>query len=181
MTMDKTLQLGLIAKLSREVGLKNNTLGRKAFQKIVHLTNSLGGVPTGYSFSYYIYGAFSRELSSDLELAEMAGIVSSTQDASTGSYDIKAGELAPSAEKNASSFLKSQDKNLGLILAAFGDKSAKSLELYSTLVFVEQAEVNLRGDPDALVKRIKTLKPKYNDNEIRSAIVYIDSFRKNLN
>ena len=56
MTMEKNFQLGLIARISREVGLKNNKLGRKAFQKMVHLSNSLGGIPTGYSFSYYIYG-----------------------------------------------------------------------------------------------------------------------------
>ena len=179
--MEKTLQLGLIARLSREVGLKNNKLGRKAFQKIVHLSNSIGKIPTGYSFSYYIYGPFSRELSSDLEIAEIAGIISSTQDISTGSYDIKVGDMASSAEKNASEYLTQQDKNLNRILTAFGDKSPRNLELYSTLVFVEQAESNLRGNADALVKRIISLKPKYDDSEIRAAIVYIENFRNSLN
>jgi uncharacterized protein YwgA len=179
--MEKNLQLGLIAKLSKEVGQKNNKLGRKAFQKIVHLSGALGGIPTGYSFSYYIYGAFSRELSSDLELAEMAGILSSTQNASTGSYDIKTGDLAHIAEKNASSFLVDQEKNLTRVLTAFGDKSAKSLELYSTLVFVEQAEPLLKGNSDGLVNRIKSLKPKYSDSEIRNAIEFIEKFKNNSN
>lgn len=179
--MEKTLQLGLIARLSREVGLKNNKLGRKAFQKIVHLSNSIGGIPTGYSFSYYIYGPFSRELSSDLELAEMAGILSSTQDSTTGSYDIKAGELAHVAEKNASGYLAEQERNLNRILNSFGDKSAKSLELYSTLVFVELAEANLKGNTDALVKRINSLKPKYSELEIRSAIDFIEKFKSSIN
>lgn len=181
MIMGKTSQLGLIARLSREVGRRNNKLGRKAFQKIVHLSNSVGGIPTGYSFSYYIYGPFSRELSSDLEIAEMAGIISSTQDSSTGSYDIRIGDLGRMTEDNASDYLALHDTKLNRILAAFGDKSPRSLELYSTLVFVMQAEPNLNVNVDAMVKRINSLKPKYGDPEIRAAIEYVEIFKGGIN
>lgn len=174
--MEKSQQLGLIAKFAREVG-SNQKLGRKAFQKIVHLSTTLGNVPTGYSFSYYIYGPFSRELSSDLELAEIAGVILSSQDLSTGSYDIKPGELAPSAEKHASDYLGSYEAKLAKVLAAFGNKPAKSLELYSTIVFVEFAEPILLNDDAAMIKRINSLKPKYSDSEIASAIHFIRDFK----
>jgi uncharacterized protein len=177
MKMDKAFQLGLIARLAREVGLKNNKLGRKAFQKIVHLSHSLGRIPTGYAFSYYIYGAFSRELSSDLELSEIAKVLSSTQDPSTGSYDIRVGEFAEEAEKKASQYLADQELNLGRVLSAFGCMSARSLELYSTIVFVEEAEQSLKNNADALVNRIILLKPKYTETEVRAAIKFIQEFR----
>ena len=178
--MDKSTQLGFIAKLAKEIGPKNK-LGRKAFQKIVHLASALGGIPTGYSFSFYIYGPFSRELSADLELAESSRIISSAQDQTSGSYEIKAGQFADGAEKNASEYLAKHKLNLDKLLSAFGEKPAKALELYSTIVFIESAEADQGGGVEAVVGRVKSLKPKYGEPEIRSAISYVGDFRKKMN
>jgi uncharacterized protein YwgA len=177
--MDKRIQLGLIAYLSREVGSVNK-LGRKAFQKLVHLSNDLAGVPTGYSFSFYIYGPFSRELSSDLELAESSAIISSVQNKVSGAFEINEGPQAKDAEKWAGDHFATYHMKLSALLEKFGKKSAKSLELYSTVVFIENSEPEVRGDPGMMVKRVNALKPKYSDTEIRAAIDYVREFRVSL-
>ncbi len=178
--MDKRIQLGLIAHFSREVGSKSK-LGRKAFQKLMHLSNDLAGIPTGYTFSFYIYGPFSRELSSDLELAEAAAIISSAQDNSSGAFEIHEGAQAETAEKWAGDYFATYHTKLSALLEKFGKKPAKSLELYSTIVFIENSEQELRGDAEKIVKRVNALKPKYSDTEIRSAIDYVSEFRISLN
>jgi uncharacterized protein YwgA len=66
--MEKHNQLGLIAYLAERLGQKNK-LGRKSVQKFIHIASELGKVPTGYRFSFYTYGPYSRELAADLELA----------------------------------------------------------------------------------------------------------------
>lgn len=170
--LNRNSQIGLIAYFATSLG-RNQTFGRKAFQKIIHLTSELADVPTGYEFSFYTYGPYSRALASDLELAEDIKVVSSTKDEATGGYDIKVGSLGHAFVKMVESDLTPHKTKLDWISKCFGKSTAKSLELYSTIVFLK------RNDPfksdDEIANQVKKLKPKYELSEINSGIFKINS------
>jgi uncharacterized protein len=158
-------QLGLVAYLAKKWG-PTDKLGRKAFQKIVHIATELGDVPTGYRFSFYTYGPYSRELAADLEYAEAIGAVSSSVDGATGAYDIKAGKSADKFVTQANEFLAIHFARLDKIYESFAGQSARSLELYSTLIFLESREPQSEHFDESIVSKVKQLKPKYTRPEI---------------
>ena len=166
--MDKSDQLGLIAYFAKRLGSKNR-LGRKAFQKIVHIATELGKVSTGYHFSFYTYGPYSRELATDLELAEMLGGIVSSQDLSGGGYDIKAGTMGDTLIEQSEFFLMDNEKRLDSIIEYFGGHSAWTLELFSTLIFLKNREPIVAGNENILIARAKQLKPKYELADITAA------------
>ena len=170
-------QLGLVAFLAKKFG-PTNKLGRKAFQKIVHLTSELVDVPTGYSFSFYTYGPYSRELAADLEYSEVLGSISSTMDSNNGGFDIQPGPGVDVVIGSSSDYIEKYFNDIEFIFTHFGGQSAKMLELYSTIVFVQNRVVDL--DNDNLKLKVKNLKPKYIESEIESAILKLKEIRGTL-
>jgi uncharacterized protein len=168
-TVEKIDQLGLISYLAEKIG-PTNKLGRKAVQKFIHIATELGKVPTGYRFSFYTYGPYSRELAADLEYAEAIDGISSCQDSNTGAFDIKAGVASNAIIKNAKVYLDNNTERLDLIFKEFGGFSARLLELYSTIIFVKAEEPAIANSIADLKNRIKKLKPKYSDGEFDQAI-----------
>ena len=166
--MEKLNQLGLIAYLAKKVG-PNNKLGRKAVQKFIHIAASLGKVPTGYRFSFYTYGPYSRELAADLEIAEAINGVVSCQNSGSSAFDIKAGDSVDLIISNAKSYLDIQTKSLDVIFEEFGTFTARTLELYSTILFLKDEELAIADKVDDLNKRVKQLKPQYSDVEFNQA------------
>jgi uncharacterized protein len=164
--LDRNGQIGLLAFFAKELG-PTHRLGRKAFQKIVHLASDLAGVRTGYTFSYYTYGAYSRELASDLELAEDFSVLLSKRQESIGGYDIQEGPLSEQAIELSKDQLNPFISQLNWMISNFRDKSARMLELYSTIVFLKKNEVFL--EENDLVERLLELKPKYTRSEVISA------------
>ncbi|MDP1699813.1 MAG: hypothetical protein Q8L53_02485 [Aestuariivirga sp.] len=170
--MEKLDQIGLIAYLAKKVG-PNNKLGRKAVQKFVHIAASLGKIPTGYRFSFYTYGPYSRELAADLEVAEAIDGIVSCQNPGTTAFDIKAGDAADSIIKNAKNYLENQEKSLNGIFDEFGNFTARTLELYSTILFLRDEEPNIANSLDDLKKRVNQLKPQYSDAEFNQAYQHL--------
>ena len=177
--MDRNGQLGLIAFFAQQVGPTNH-FGRKALQKLVHIATDFVGVPTGYQFSFYTYGPYSQALASDLELAEqLLGIVSK-RDETSGAFDIKAGPLANKLIEISHSQLSNQMTNLNWTVENFGKLTAKSLELYSTLIFLRNNNSSYDSQPQDLFSQVIKLKPKYDINEIEVSYKKLIELEKTL-
>jgi uncharacterized protein YwgA len=164
--VDRNGQLAIVAFISKELS-SSHKLGRKAFQKLIHLATNLVGIPTGYQFSFYTYGAYSRELASDLELAEDICAVVSNRVSGTSGFDIQPGPMNAIVLGFADEVLDVQRLKLNWLIQNFGNLSARSLELHSTIVFVQQNESS--HDDSAFFKRVQSLKPHYSLIEIESA------------
>lgn len=173
--MDRNGQLGLIALLAKELA-PTHKLGRKAFQKIVHLATDFVGIPTGYQFSFYTYGAYSRELSSDLELAEDLGAVQSIRDGV--GFDIQPGPACDPVIEFSLSELNNFEEQIKWLIEKFKDQSARTLELYSTIVFVGRNEPQL--EDDEISARVLELKPKYDAHEVEAARNRINHFSEEV-
>ena len=63
------------------------------------------------------------------------------------------------------------------VLAAFGDRTAKGLELVSTIAYLRRHVPKEEFDDNRkLASRIKALKPKYSELEIEKAIAEVRTF-----
>lgn len=157
-------QYALIAFLAEKEG-KSGRLGKKAAQKFMHILSSVSGKSNGYRFSFYTYGAFSSSLASDLDIANSLGLIDISYNSTENSYSIK-----PTSESSLF-FVKhlSDDdrKEAEEIWNEFSGKSARDLELISTILFLYDEE-SLRATDSQMTDRVLELKPKYTKTEVLS-------------
>lgn len=141
-------------------------LGRKALQKLIHISTDALGYNTGYEFSFYTYGAFCRELVEDVELLHSRKALDIRYKQLERSYQIEVGG-------HARTFIESFDKEfddkskLDKMLVSYCPLSARDLEAISTFVYVGKNEGT--SDRDGLIKRLIQLKPKYTISEAKKS------------
>lgn len=154
----------LVAYLAEKCGPSGN-LGKKAAQKYVHILTSLSRRSFGYDFSFYTYGPFSRELASDLDLLAAGGVISVTYDSSDNAYSITATQKTTNLVRE----LPSSARDIAdQVWMRFSGRTAKQLELISTILFVHDEE-GLKINSDAMTDRVKALKPKYTTEEVKKS------------
>ena len=145
-------------------------LGKKAVQKLVHLVTAVGNVPSGYEFSLYTYGPFSRDLSDDIDLLESVGALDVKYQSAQNRYEIRAGNEAGRFIGQSSSFLAEHSKKIGDILNFFAGRTARSLEMTSTLLFVlKQDEASGMSD-DQIIDKFRVIKPHFTRSEASKAL-----------
>ncbi|MGA0595973.1 hypothetical protein [Enterovirga sp. CN4-39] len=159
-TADK---IALITRLSERFG-GDGQLGKKALQKIVHLLEEGFNFRTGYSFSLYTYGAFSRDLAGDLDIARGIGGVKVDYISSENRYVVTGGPAVDAIKAKAPSYLSALDGELDRFDALFGKPSVRQLELASTLVFLLRRRRSDQDDRE-IVEQLVQLKPKYSIDE----------------
>lgn len=160
----------LLAFLADRLGGEQGA-GKKALQKIVHLVTRLSGVESRYEFDLYTYGPFSRDLAEDMDLLAASKVLDVTYDEIGRSYHIKKGPEADKIMGQYEVFLSDAENNAKDILAFFSGKSAKVLEMYSTLFFVidRKLVVDTLND-DLVVSKFLDIKPKYYKTEALEAL-----------
>ena len=163
--MGNSRQYALIAFLAELEG-KSGRLGKKAAQKLMHILSSVSGGQSGYRFSFYTYGAFSSALASDLDIASSLGLIKISYEPSENSYSITAGKGA--AEYIRKHVPQADLNYVSSVWKDFSGKSAKELELLSTVLFLYDEE-HLGAMSEEMSNRVLELKPKYTLPEVRGA------------
>lgn len=178
---DEWARYALIAQLAEELG-RSQSFGKKAVQKIVYLLQELGSVPAGFRYTFYTYGVFSSELANTLGVVEGLEGIKIDYDASQNSYQIHAGEKVNSLKERGQQYLDKHKKTLEKVVNfAKKSKTALKLELISTIVFIKKNEgIDIETEEETLVQRVKDLKPRFNDQEIRQGINDLRSFFSEL-
>lgn len=163
----------ILALLAATEG-SSGKLGKKAAQKYVHILSSIFQKNFGYDFSFYTYGAFSRDLAQDLDVLDAFGILDIKYNSGDNSYSISATERSEALSKELPETLRSSVVKLW---KKFSGKSAYTLELYSTILFVRDSE-KLEISSDKMADRVQNLKPKYSRSEIKHAQHEMDLLTK---
>lgn len=135
-------------------------------QKLIHILASISGKKFGYRFSFYTYGAFSSSLAADLDIVSSLGLVNVSYNGNDNSYSI-----VPTARSNSfvQAHLSDEERNeVRSIWDNFKGKSARQLELMSTILFIVDEE-RIGGKSDRMTKRVLELKPKYTALEVKAA------------
>ncbi|QFU16575.1 hypothetical protein [Microvirga thermotolerans] len=167
-------KLAFIAWLAGEFGVENQ-LGKKALQKLVHIAEEGLRIPTGYTFSLYTYGAFSRDLAGDLDIVKSIGGIEIEYISAENRYIVSPGKRRSDTMARAEVFLKTTEKKLDLLKENFSGAPARYLELFSTLLFFLKRR-NENEDDNVLIQQLLMLKPKYSPEEAAKALVEVKKF-----
>ena len=132
----------------------------------------LEAVPVSYGFRFYNYGPYSDELTNDLDLVSSLGGVKVKYDESSYGYEITLGDNADKLIAKADDFITRHRQSIDGIIAGFGNKQAKELELIATIIYVsnrnngENSALNEQGIIDSVAR----LKPKFKHSQIKTVL-----------
>lgn len=155
---------GLISYISKNVP----DLGKTKLHKLVYLIKEIGKVPVGFNFRFYNYGPYSDNLAETLDFVTSLRGVNMQYDTFANMYEISPGENADKLVEKAEPEMRANREIIDQILAAYGKKTAKELELLTTIIFANR-NYNAKS-MNELETTTKQLKPKFSIPEIKSAI-----------
>lgn len=165
-------KFALIAYIAK-ANVGKAALGKKALQKLVHLSSELRGVPVGYKFELYTYGPFSRELAGDVDLLDSMGLISVEFDSSRNGYEIKPEESSEELFSKSGDFISTFGGDLDFVVDKFGGRLAKELELSSMVAFIIKNKLADVNDDDAIIDKFLEIKPHYQRPEVLKGLCEI--------
>ena len=155
---------GLVSYISEKVG----DLGKTKLQKLVYLIKEVGKVPIGFNFRFYNYGPYSDNLAETLDFVTSLQGVNMRYDINQNMYEISPGENASKLVDKADSELRPYYSTIDSILAAYGGKKVKELELITTILYANKYYD--AKSVTTLSKITRDLKPKFSTATIKEAI-----------
>lgn len=145
----------LLRATLRQLKASNVSPGKKKLQKIIYLLQEKTG-HSEYWFGIHLYGPFSADLAKDVDELANYGEVSILLDGMTERIILEADQDLPVLTPEESA-----------VVDTYMQDDAQTLELLSTLVFVSRVEGKAH---EALVERLRKLKPKYAPDTVRVGI-----------
>lgn len=156
-------EYGMIAYISKNV----TDLGKTKLQKLVYLAKEIKKVSVGYSFRFYNYGPYSDKLAENLDYVRSLEGVKVDYDPSWNMYNIIPSKNADILIEKATD-INAKKQQLDELIAEFGAKNARELELVATIVYLDRHEHLTEA---AMVNEVYRLKPKYTHTDIKNEIV----------
>ncbi|KXH83933.1 YwgA family protein [Sporosarcina sp. HYO08] len=159
------------AKIVQFISLANEVNGRKKLQKMVYIAKKMH-FSFAEKYELHMYGPYSEELTLRVEeLCEMGFLAERCTD--KGSYV----QYHYHVTNEGTSFLETADAPhdmLGACIELLNGKSARFLELVSTLLYFDHLE------KDEQVEKVRIVKSKLNfsDEEMDNAFAFIDELEK---
>lgn len=157
--LKQEIRSALVTYVVNVVG-SERPIGKKAVQKFLHLIEDAAKVPTGYDFSIYTYGPFSRTLASEIDFLASKKALDVVFVSQFGTYEISPGENANEVINQGSDYIAKNKSKIDTVLSKLKGKGASELELYSTLVFLIAHVESLNTD-EKIIDKLLSLKPKY--------------------
>jgi len=141
---------------------KKPKLGKTAVMKMIFILQYVFDMDLGYEFDIYTYGPYCAEVLGELD----ALIYDNFIKADVYKYRNSLGYVLEITEKGESSKGNLSSEDMGKIsnvLSYFGDKSAKELELDSTIIYTRWLYVkNKWGDnKDEIIGDVHEIKPHF--------------------
>ncbi len=143
-------------------------IGKTAMMKCIYFLQEIEKVPLDYSFDIYTYGPYSSEVMEEIDYARQNGLLDIKwviYPNGMQGYAISALETSPTK----------YDRDIEEIINVFGSKTAKELELFSTILFVQRTHGNnkWRKDKDSICKSVQEIKPRFSYEEIGSGYEFM--------
>ena len=161
-------RVGIISEISRS----NPGLGKTAMMKYIFLLQQVYKVPLGYDFEIYTYGPYSSEVMEDIDWAKHQDIISiemMTYPSGHSGYSLNPSTNAEKILEEENEFISTYKESIEKMIDLFGNKSAKELELSTTIIYLYQTytankwECNL----DEVSKNVYEIKPHFDISTIR--------------
>ena len=151
-------------------------IGKKAVQKLVYLCQDLYRVPTGYHFTLYTFGPFSRDLSADIDILSNLDVISVKYDDDHDAFHISPGTRCDKYIREGSRFIASNEEKIVRLLKQFRNRTARDLELSATMLYLIGHSPQGRNSDEDTVGKLLQLKPKYTKKEARARLSELKEF-----
>lgn len=136
-------------------------IGKTAMMKCTYFLQEIERVPLNYNFEIYTYGPYSSEVMEEIDFARQNGLL----DIKWAVYPNGMHGYAISAlDKGTTPY----DKQIDSVVSVFGSKTAKELELLSTILFVQRAYGKNKWEKNksSICASVKEIKPRFSIEEI---------------
>lgn len=165
-----------------EIAKRDANIGKTGMMKLLYLLQEIYGVPFGYDFEIYTYGPYCQTVMSDLEYAEFADYIKVspiTYPTGISGYQISANTDSEKILCDEAGLISQYGEEINQVIASFGDKTAKELELYSTIVFVSASYSNnaWENTKEEICSTVRKIKPHFAAEIILSAYEDLDTNR----
>lgn len=146
-------------------------MGKTAVMKTIFMIQQVKHIDLGYEFSIYTYGPYNADVMEDIDELVADGLLSSNVYFYKDyiGYTLSATD---SGGKAASNLKDEETVALKEILGFVRGKSAKDLELYSTIIYVEDWYLKnnkTNNNIAAIIKKVHELKPHFSERVIQNA------------
>ena len=154
-----------------ELAEKKPGLGKTAMMKYLFLLQQIYDMPLGYDFEIYTYGPYASEVMEDINLAKHKNIISMEFD--NIGYAISAKDY-----QDDKTFSNDFENKINELLQLFGDKTAKDLELSTTIIYLyHNSKMNSWGcDKETIANYVYEIKPHFTLETIQAEY---DNLEKN--
>lgn len=168
-------RVSLISKITE----MNPGLGKTAMMKLVFLLQTVCKIPLGYDFNIYTYGPYSSEVMEDIDWARYQDIISiETVIYPTGhtGYNLKPSINIKKIMQEESKFIAIYQPEIEKVVSIFGNKTAKELELLTTIVYLYQNYImnHWECNIEEVSKNVHEVKPHFHISEIRKEYTYLE-------
>lgn len=161
-------RLGILARMVE----KRPSLGKTAIMKSIFILQQVYKVPLGYDFEIYTYGPYSSDVTEIIQLAaDLDAITIDTVLFPPGhlGYELKPTAKTSRLVEAEQDFVMIHDDSITEVIQLFGDKTAKELELSSTIIYVFSNHFRNNWDTsvEAVCKSVHRIKPHFDITHIR--------------
>jgi len=171
--MELNKRMLILAKIAS----KQPGIGKTAMMKCVYLLQTIEDVPFGYEFEIYTYGPFSSSVTDEIDFARQKGYlsISSTVYPEYVGYNINCGNTGRQALNEENDY--QYDEAIDSILSVFGSKTARELELLSTILFVSCTYVknSTNSQRNDICDTVSKIKPRFEMREISNGYDFMQS------
>lgn len=148
----------------------NPGLGKTKLMKIIYMLQQVKKILLGYDFDIYTYGPYSSEVLEGLDELVAEGLVSSKMIKYPNyvGYEL---HLTKVGNEKLSNVRDDEEKAINDIISFADKKNAKDLELYSTIIFIDEfySRTNSGNGKAEVTQKVSELKPCFDINVISEA------------
>ena len=172
--MNETQKMGLVALAIERLSEASSWTGRTHIQKYLYFAQKLLRLNSAYDFVLYQRGPYSFELDSDIRSLRAIGgaEILPKPDPYGPTYVATSSGRALIRHAPVDDTLRIRLDELAQIL---GPRPARELELIATTLYVLEEN---HGSDRHVVKRVRSLKPHFSNDEIEGAITEVRALQK---
>lgn len=143
-------------------------LGKTAVMKIIYFLQQVTQMELGYDFDIYTYGPYSSTVTNHIDTLISNGFISSMMYDYNDYVGYKL-SISESGRLEMNELSDQDQKNIKKILKFTEGKSAKDLELYSTIIFISVIYLKnkmLHCKENDIINKVHEIKPHFNKETI---------------
>lgn len=154
-------------------------IGKTAMMKFIFLLQIVYKIRLGYDFGIYTYGPYSSGVMEDIDWAKHQDIISMEMviyPSGHSGYSLKPSSNTEKILEEEKKYISTYFQDIEKVISLFGDKTAKELELLTTIIYLYQIYIknNWKCGLEEVSKNVHEIKPYFDISDIQREYLYLD-------